>query len=158
MQTERHSHVLSKVRSYISTSLIPVELFGKMLLSLIPCIWFIVLRSGKYSVFAVLNTCVLVCSGIGVIFLKFNLGPNKKPQTSKHVAAFVNVSDSCKTIRICDNFQVFLKTNLAFANVVEISGCHLPFIVTISLLYKNDNKYLALSQPTKEWILVCSCL
>lgn len=104
-----------------------------------------VLRSGKYSVFAILNTCDLVCSGVGVIFLKFDLGPNKKPQTFKHVAVFVNISDRYKTIRKCDNFQVFLKTNLAFANVVEISGCHLPFIVTTSLLCKNDNKYLPLS-------------
>jgi len=101
-----------------------------------------VLRSYEHSVFAVLNTHILVCSQVGVIFL---IWFGTKQKKSKHVAEFLNVSDSCKTTRMCDNFHVFLKANPALDNAVEISGCHLPFIITTSLPYKNDNKFLPLS-------------
>lgn len=96
------------------------------------------LRLCEHSVFAVLNTHVLVCLPVGVIFLIWFYIKQK----NLHMAEFLNISDNRETIRTYDNFHVYLKTNPAFDNAVEICGCHLPSIVTTSLPYKNDNKCL----------------
>lgn len=137
------SDALSNVRSYVAAqvrSLISVELFGKILqvhvhdLLNVIITWTLSLCSFKYLWFTLFTSRCNILIWFGI-----------KQKQSKHVAEFMNINDSCEAIGMCDNFHVFLKTNPGFANAVEISGCHLPFIVITSLPYKNDNKYLPFS-------------
>lgn len=62
----------------------------------------------------------------------------------------VNVRDNCKAVKICGcQFSHFYKKKNnqptpGFDSIINMGGYYLPFIITNSLSYKNDNKCLTL--------------